>query len=399
MIDRKLHPKLLALLNTTSAVVLTGPRQVGKTTLALMVQAQFKNSIYLDLESPRDLAKIDDFEGFCDLNEGSLIVLDEIQRVPDLFVTLRGVIDRRKRKGHKTGQFLLLGSAALELLQQSSESLAGRVSYLELAPFSLDEVEPVNVHKLWLRGGFPDSFEAESDSGSLLWRENFVKTYLERDIPQLGPRIPAETLRRFWTMLAHTQGGLLNSASLARGLDISGVTIGRYVDLMVDLLLVRRLPPWESNLGKRLTKAPKIYVRDSGICHALLGIGDVNTLLGHPVCGGSWEGFVIENLLGCANRLTSRCGHYRSSGGAEVDLLIELKPGALWAIEIKLASAPALSKGFFSACEDLKPQRQIVVHGGSDSFKMKGGVEALSLADCMAELTMAQKDPNRDQTH
>ncbi|GLR27032.1 ATP-binding protein [Limnobacter litoralis] len=392
MIDRKLHPKLQALLNTTSAVVLTGPRQVGKTTLALMIQSQFEGSVYLDLESPRDLAKITDFEGFCDLNEGRLIVLDEIQRVPNLFAPLRGVIDRRRRKGHKTGQFLLLGSAALELLQQTSETLAGRVSYLELNPLSLDEVEAADLHKLWLRGGFPDSFGADSDSNSLLWRENFVRTYLERDIPQLGPRIPAETLRRFWTMLAHTQGGLLNSAGLARGLDISGVTVGRYVDLMVDLLLVRRLPLWESNVGKRLTKAPKIHVRDSGICHALLGIGDVNTLLGHPVCGGSWEGFVIENLLSCTNRLTSRYGHYRSSGGAEVALLIELKPGVLWAIEIKLASAPTLSKGFFSACDDLKPQRQIVVHGGNDSFKMKGGVDALSLADCMAQLSQAQND-------
>ena len=246
-------------------------------------------------------------------------------------------------------------------------------------PGGVLEVGGDNRLRLWHRGGFPESYLAESDDRSFDWRLDFIRTCLERDIPALGPRIPAETLRRFWTMLAHNQGQTFNAASFARGLDVNGVTIGRYLDLMVDLLLVRRLPPWTSNLGRRLVKAPKVYVRDSGICHALLGIGTLDDLLGHPVVGGSWEGFVIENVVGALPRRAS-WGYYRTAGGAEVDLVVDMGAGEIWAMEIKRTTAPSVSKGFHSACEDLQPKRKLVVHAGDESFPLAEGVEAVALS-------------------
>ena len=379
MIERNLLKNLESALRRAPAVVLTGPRQVGKTTLARAV-GQGSGALYLDLERPSDLAKVADIEAFCAANPDRMIVLDEVQRSPEIFAPLRGIIDERRRAGRRFGQFLLLGSASMELLQQSGESLAGRIAHLELQPISPTELPPAEIRSLWLRGGFPDSLLAASDVDSLAWRADFIRTYMERDIPQLGPRIPAETLRRFWVMLAHTQGQTFNAASLARGLDLSGVTIARYLDLMVDLLLVRRLQPWLSNQGKRMVKSPKIYVRDSGLCHALLGIGNLNDLLGHPVVGGSWEGFVIEAIAGIMP-VSAEIGFYRTTGGAEIDLIIAPKPGEVWAIEIKLTSAPTLGKGFYLACEDLNPTRRIVVHGGDQSFPMTKGVEAIAVAD------------------
>ena len=379
MYKRLIQSKVQDLLTHHAAVGLTGPRQVGKTTLALEIAAQHPSSIYLDLESPRDLAKIRDIESFCDLHHGKLIVLDEVQRVPNLFAPLRSIIDKRRRAGQKFGQFLLLGSASIALLQQSSESLAGRIAYAEMVPLGLQETQPdIAIDMLYLRGGFPDSLLGNSDQHSLNWRENFIRTYLERDIPQLGPRIPAETLRRFWTMLAHNQGDTFNASSLARGLDVSSVTIARYLDLLVDLLLVRRLQPWHSNLGRRMIKAPKVYIRDSGICHALLGIETMTELLGHPVVGGSWEGFVIEQVL---NQLPghAQAGFYRSSAGAEIDLMVEFKNKQRWAIEIKRSSAPTVSKGYHAACEDTAPTRKIVVHGGDSLFPLGDQIEAMPL--------------------
>ncbi len=381
MIERSITHKLERLLERTPSVVLTGPRQVGKTTLARQIACK-RNAAYLDLENPRDLARIEDVQQFCELNEGKLIVFDEVQRAPGIFATLRVIIDGYRQRGLRTGHFLLLGSASIDLLRQSGESLAGRVSYLELGPLSAREIDKEETLKLWNRGGFPESFLAPDDNESARWREDFIRTYLERDIPQLGPRIPAETLRRFWTMLAHRQGGLFNASELARGLDVTGVTAGRYLDLLVDLLLVRRLQPWASNQGKRLVKTPKIYVRDSGVAHALLGITTINDLLGHPAAGGSWEGYVIENLAGAMPKLGSM-GFYRSKGGAEIDLIIDSGKGGLWAIEIKRGSVPKLSKGFHAACEDLKPSRRFVVHGGRESFPIGKGIEALSLRDMM----------------
>ena len=301
-----------------------------------------------------------------------------MQRTPEIFAPLRGIIDARRREGKRTGQFLLLGSASLELLKQSSETLAGRIAQLELQPLTGSEVGRDNILKLWSRGGFPESYLAKDDSDSLAWRNDFIRTYLERDIPQFGPRIASETLRRFWVMLAHNQGQTLNAAILARGLDLSGATIGRYLDLMVDLLLVRRLQPWSSNQGKRMVKSPKLYVRDSEICHALLGIETFNDLMGHPVVGGSWEGFVIETIF-AHKKPSTEMGFYRTSVGAEVDLILSTSGGELWAIEIKLTSAPRIAKGFHQACEDLKPTRKLIIHGGDDDFSFGSGIEAVSV--------------------
>ncbi len=255
MIERRLKPHLQQLIDRFPAVALLGPRQAGKTTLAHEI-ADVRPSIYLDLESPADRAKLSEPELYLADHEDKLMILDEVHRLPGLFQPLRGLIDRGRRRGKRTGRFLLLGSASMDLLRQSGETLAGRIAYLELAPLDVLEVKADDSDKLWNRGGFPDSFLAADDETSLAWRENFIRTYLERDVPQLGPRIPAETLRRFWVMLAHTQGGLLNAAALARGLSVDGKTIARYLDLMVDLLLVRRLAPWHRHAGKRLVKSP-----------------------------------------------------------------------------------------------------------------------------------------------
>ena len=385
MIERSISRELERLLERTPAVVLTGPRQVGKTTLAREVTRK-RDAVYLDLENPRDLARIEDVQQFCELNEGKLVIFDEVQRAPGIFATLRVIIDGYRQRGLRAGHFLLLGSASIDLLRQSGESLAGRVSYLELCPLSAREIDEGETLKLWNRGGFPDSFLALDGNESARWREDFIRTYLERDIPQLGPRIPAETLRRFWTMLAHRQGGLLNASELARGLDVAGVTASRYLDLLVDLLLVRRLEPWTSNQGKRLVKTPRIYVRDSGMAHALLGIATINDLLGHPAAGGSWEGYVIENLAEVMPKLASM-GFYRTKGGAEIDLVVDSGKGGLWAIEIKRGSVPKLSKGFHAACEDLKPARRFVVHGGRESFPVGEGIEAISLRDMMETIS------------
>ena len=366
------------------AVALLGPRQAGKTTLAHEIAA-VTESTYLDLESPADRAKLSDAELYLADHESRLVVLDEVQRVPELLQSLRGLIDRGRRRGRRNGRFLLLGSASLDLLQQSGESLAGRVAYLELGPFDILEDEPDRHDRLWVRGGFPDSFLAASESASLRWRENFIRTYLERDVPQLGPRIPAETLRRFWVMLAHSQGGLLNAASLARGLGIDGKTVARYLDLMVDLLLVRRLAPWHKNIGKRLVKSPKVYVRDSGITHALLGLGNKEAVLGHPVVGHSWEGLVIENLLSVAPQ-GSESNFYRASGGAEIDLLLKLPGRKPWAIEIKRNLDPRPRKGFYSACIEVKPEARFVVYPGSERFPVAQDIEAISLAELAREV-------------
>jgi uncharacterized protein len=343
----------------SSSVALMVPRQVGKTTLALAI-AKTTKAVYLDLENTTDLQKLKDITSFHAANNKKLIIIDEIQRLPELFVSLRGIIDKERRKGNKTGHFLFLGSASMQLLQQSSESLAGRIAYLELHAIDVLEygkAQTNRISKLWLRGGFPESILAASDEYSLAWRQDFIKTYLQRDIPQLGPRIAAETLQRFWTMLAHQQGSILNAAQLARNLEVSGVTISRYIELFCDLLLIRRLKPFSFNNGKRLTQSPKIYIRDSGIAHALLHIANYNHLLGHPVVGGSWEGFVIENILTVLPS-HAQAFYYRTAGGAEIDLVLEFSIKEKWASEIKRSTTPTLSKGFYIACEDIKASKR-----------------------------------------
>lgn len=378
MITRK-HLKLLeSALDTQPSVVLLGPRQVGKTTLALDI-VEARGAVYLDMERLSDRQILEEPELYLDEQVGTLVVIDEVQRRPDLFSVLRGQIDRRRRAGQRTGQFLLLGSASNTLLQQSAESLAGRVSYHELTPFGLDEVGASAQQSLWLRGGFPESFLATSDAHSLGWRRDFIRTYLERDIPAFGLRIPSETLRRFWTMLAHEQGGVLNAARLAAGLGVSGQTVARYLDLLVDLMLVRRLPPWHSNAGKRLVRSPKVFIRDTGLAHALLGLEISEALLGHPVVGGSWEGFCIENLIAAAPRGTE-AHFYRSSAGAEIDLILTLPSGDLWAIEIKRSTSPKVTRGFHIAADDLGVAERILVYAGPREIPGPSGLRAMPLS-------------------
>lgn len=385
MLRRRIEPAVEALLDQSPAVVLTGPRQVGKTTLALDL-AELRPSTYLDLESEADRARLSEADLYLADHEDELLVLDEIQRLPGLFEELRGAIDRGRRTGKGTGRFLLLGSASLDLLAQSGESLAGRIAFAELTPFDVTEVGDDQLDRLWVRGGFPESFLAPSDEASLRWRRDFIRTYLERDIPQLGPRIPAETLRRLWTMLAHSQGGLLNAANIARGLGVSGATVGNYLDLMVDLLLVRRLPPRLANAGKRLVRSPKVYVRDSGLVHALLGIADKEALLGHPVVGASWEGLVIENLIGLAGE-GAEPSFYRTSGGAEIDLVLSWPDGREWAVEVKRTLAPKLERGARSALEDIEPERCFVVYPGQERYPLGEDVEAIGLPELCDELS------------
>lgn len=383
MIKRLLESEIRSSLERSPSVTLLGPRQVGKTTLALQI-AESAPSVYLDLESSLDLQKVRDILSFHQANRGKLIILDEIQRLPEVFPPLRGIIDKERQKGNKAGHFLFLGSASIDLLKQSTESLAGRITFLEL--FGINALEyPQDINSLWVRGGFPESLLSNTDKSSMEWRRDFIKTYLERDIPQLGPRIPAETLERFWMMLAHHQGGILNSANLARNLDVSGVTIGRYLDLMTDLLLVRRLKPWTFNVGKRLIRSPKIYIRDSGIAHALLNIPDYNQLLSHPIVGGSWEGFVIENLLSVVPSGVIPF-FYSTSGGAEIDLVLEFFGKEKWAIEIKRSSSPSVSKGFYIACDDIKPVKRYVIYSGTDRFSLGNGITAIPLRDLMQDL-------------
>ncbi|MHB1360550.1 MAG: ATP-binding protein [Rhodocyclaceae bacterium] len=388
MIRRRLSSELKDAIAHTPAVALLGPRQVGKTTLALEVGRDF-NAHYLDLESEQDRARLAQAELYLADHQDKLVILDEVHRAPGLFPILRGLIDSARRAGRTAGQYLLLGSASLDLLKQSGESLAGRIAYLELAPFNILETESRPMDDLWLRGGFPDSLLAPDAARSLRWRQDFIRSYLERDIPQFGPRIAAETLRRFWGMLAHHQGGLLNTAQFARNLGVDAKTAAGYLDLLVDLLIVRRLPAWHANLGKRLVKSPKVYVRDSGLVHALLAIPDKETLLAHPVVGQSWECFVIENLLVAATD-KAQGYFYRTSGGAEIDLLLAWPDGSRWAVEIKRSLSPKVERGFHAACEDLAPTRKFVVYPGQERYRLAADIEAIPLAQLAAACASAQ---------
>ena len=392
MIPRLAHDSLLTALKRSPAVALLGARQVGKTTLAKTLGSGLgKPSIYLDLERPSDLAKIQEPELYLRDQHNTLVILDEVQRLPELFPVLRGVIDERIASGETTTQFLLLGSASLDVVQGASESLAGRVSYFELSALNLMETHLVEtqgqsaMNTLWLRGGFPRSLLQPDDESSLNWRQDFIASYLERDIPALGPRIPAESLRRFWTMLGHCQGSPVNGPTLASNLSLSVPTIHRYVDILGDLLLLRSLRPWSGNIGKRLVKTPKTYVRDSGLCHALLNIGSLDELLGHPVVGTSWEGFVIENLLSVAPRRVTPW-FYRTHAGAEIDLVLEVTPQQRIAIEIKRTLTPKLTKSFTAACADLEPTERYFVHAGEEPYPLAKDVTAMPLLKMMERI-------------
>jgi len=381
MYKRIINQQLGELLTQFPAVALLGPRQAGKTTLAIAQKESHPDALYLDLELPSAQRQLDDPEAFFLAHPKQLAILDEVQRLPGIFSILRGVIDQRRRQGEDAGQFLLLGSASGALLQQSSESLAGRVAQVELTPFQAREVlandfSAADMDTLWVRGGFPLAWLAHSAATSMTWREVFITTYLEKDIPALGPRIPATTLRRLWTMLAHNQGALLDQSKLAAALAISGQTVGRYVDLLCDLMLVRRLPAWSGNVGKRLIRAPKVYVRDSGLVHALLGLPDLDAVLSHPVAGVSWEGFVVEQLINAAPG--GQASFYRTSNGAEVDLVLEFRSGQTWVIEVKRSSAPTVSKGFHLAAQDLSASRKLLIAPVQQAYPIKEGIEVMN---------------------
>lgn len=385
MINRKLFPEIEHALADFPAVALLGPRQAGKTTLAKQIAAQRAGSLYLDLERPSDLAKLADPELFLSRYADSFIMLDEIQRQPELFAVLRALIDEKRTPG----RFLLLGSASPQLLRQASESLAGRISFHELAPFDVGEIAPghAQLQDFWLRGGYPLSWLAKSDTASFAWRESFIATHLERDIPAFGIRVPGTTLRRFWQMLAHLHGQLWNASRLAASFGVSAPTVQHYLDILEATYMLRRLPPLQANLGKRLVKSPKVYLRDSGLLHALLDIVTLDDLAGHPVVGASWEGWVLEQvvqLIGPQWQLS----FYRTAGGAEMDIVAERGNRRL-AFEIKFSSAPALSKGFWSAMSDLKPEQAFVVAPVESGYPLAANVEVVAaslLAEVLADI-------------
>lgn len=377
-------------LTAASAVLLLGPRQIGKTTLARFIADEVgPEATYLDLERPADRRRLADPDAYLRSRAPHLTVLDEVHRVPELFEVLRGVIDDNRRAGFRNGQFLMLGSASLDLMRMSSESLAGRVSHVDLTGVVVDEAAAVGIDTsmLWLRGGFPDSIAAEGDARSLMWREDLIRAYLERDVPMFAPRIPAETLRRLWTMLAHTSGGLFNAARLGQSLGVTGPTVDRYVDLLADLYLVRRLPPWQANVGKRLTKSPKIHVRDSGLLHALLSLETLHDVLGHPAAGPSFESFVVEQATAAAGpRFEPH--HYRTATGDEVDLVLVRGGRPRVAIEAKLSSAPTVSAGFRRAIGDLGVEQAFVVRpdAAGEAHSLGAGVISIGVTDLVIRL-------------
>lgn len=382
LIDRKIETFVKENLSVFPAVVILGPRQCGKSTLAKMLYQNSNAYLYLDLQNLDDLNKLREPMLFFQANQDVTICLDEIQLVPELFSVLRSEIDRHRRPG----RFILLGSASQDLIQKTSESLAGRVGLIELTPFTIEEVEQnidFELNKFWLRGGYPDSYLASSEQGSVLWRENFLRTYVERDIPQLGFQIPALQLRRLLTMCAHNQGQLFNSSKLGESLGVTYQTIRRYIDLMEQTFIIRSLPPFEKNIKKRLVKSPKIFVRDSGLLHRLLQVDDFNSLMGNPVFGSSWEGFVIENII--SSLRDCKFSFYRSATGDELDLLIERGSRTI-AVECKASSAPQVTKGFWRAIETTKPDKTYIVSPVSASYPFKNDVEVCGLSDFLKKV-------------
>ena len=387
MYKRSLQNQISKSVSHIPAIVILGPRQIGKTTLALEVTRNLP-TVYLDLENPDDLQTLESPAHYLNLHADKLVVIDEVQRYPDLFMSLRGIIDARRREGRGNGRFLIIGSAYRKLLGQTSESLAGRVSYRELRglnPFEIEEPQGEHLQRLWTRGGFPNSYGASDDADSYKWRQNLIRSYVECDIPQMGPRIRAGTLRRFLTLLAHSQGELLNASMLAASLGVSSVTVSRYLDMMEDLMLVRKLEPVYARTGKRLVKSARTYIRDSGLLHTLLRIPDHEALLGHPILARSWEGFVIENILSILPS-NVRPGFYRTSAGAQIDLLLEFDLNEFWAISINFSTNPRVRRGFLSACEELKVKRKFVVYPGEDTRPLPRDISVLSLASFMEEL-------------
>lgn len=393
MIPRRIESEVRRRLGSSAAVALLGPRQVGKATLARAITADWPSgAVYLDLERPADRRRLDDSDAFLRAQGPKLVVLDEVHRAPELFDVLRGVIDANRAAGFRTGQFLLLGSASLDLIKLSADSLAGRVAHLDLPGIGADEALDAGIaeDRLWLRGGFPDSLLAADDRASAEWRADLVRSYLERDVPMFAPRIPAETLRRLWTMVAHSSGGLFNASRLAAGLGVSGPTVDRYVDLLVDLGLVRRLEPWHANVGKRLTKSPKLLVRDTGLLHALLEIETPHELLGHPAVGPSFESLAVESLTAAAGpRL--RPYHFRTARGDELDLLLVRGGAPAIAVEVKRSSSPTASPGYFRAAEMLEVRQRYLVtpETGQAPYSLRDGTTVIGLSSLAKQLRSA----------
>ena len=384
MISRIIRDFVEQEIELNPAVVLLGARQVGKTTLAKNIAKQIP-SVYLDLESPSALARLVDSENYFYENSDKLIILDEIQRLPEIFTVLRGVIDSNCQKGKEGTQFLLLGSASMDLLRQTSESLAGRISYVDMSGINILEASPDKTIQLWLRGSFPKNFLARSDKVAMRQIENLIRTYLERDLAQMGFNVSAIRLRQLWTMLAHLQGETLNFTNLASNLEVDRKTINYYIDILTDLFLVRRVEPWYANVKKRLVKSPRYYVRDSGILHRLLGIGDYDSLLSNPILGKSWEGFVVENLHSVMPPL-AQTYFFRTASGTEIDFVINMPNSEIWAIEIKFGRAPKIGKSFNQACEYVGATRKFIVYGGDDEFPVGNNVRMISLPNIMKKL-------------
>jgi len=372
IIKRYITEAIIDRLDTNPAVALLGARQVGKSTLAEIIIENFSDAIYLDLERPADINKLTDPEAFFQQFKDRLICLDEIQRIPEIFSVLRGVIDRNK----KNAQFLILGSASRDLIQQSSESLAGRISYIEITPFTHSEVPFIAPNDHWLRGGYPRSLLAKKNETSIQWREDYIRTFLERDIPQLGFRIPAHTLGRFWRMLAHSHGQVLNSSKLAGSMGVSSHTIRKYIDILEQTFIIRVLTPYTINTKKRLIKSPKVYIRDSGILHSLLGIETMEDLFANPIYGSSFEGFIIENILTWLPRW--QASYYRTSNGAEIDLILT-KGSRTIAIEIKASTSPKVSKSFWSSIETISPDQTYIIAPVEDAYPIAENVTVMPL--------------------
>ncbi len=360
-------------------IAILGPRQCGKSTLVKQLFFPEENSIYLDLQNLEDLNKLNDPRLFFKSNAQKIICLDEIQLIPELFSVLRSVVDEDRQNG----RFILLGSASRELVQQSSESLAGRIGYLSLTPFQIGELPTIDQQTCWNRGGFPDSVLAENDEFSMIWRDNFIKTYVERDLPQLGFQIPALQLRRFLIMCAHNQGQILNLSKLGSSMGLTHPTIRKYIDIFEQTFIVRSLSPFEINVKKRLVKSPKIYLRDSGLLHQLLGIKNMDALFSHPVFGSSWEGFVIEQILSVVD---VPAYFYRTATGDEMDLVLDIH-GKIIAIECKASAAPQVTKGFYNAIEVLKPVKTFVVAPiETEMYALQENIFVASLRETILEI-------------